>query len=125
MLLQSFNLNQSLFDKHTYNSYHPKLLKLSMRLTILRMAFCYQGNGSVASLKDYSGNGSEKKRKTIFFFLKNYYGNVITLSSLPNCDVSQCCQKQQPIQILLKSSLPGTRVPLLACLQLCNLAWID
>lgn len=67
MLLQSFNLNQSLFHKHTYNSYHPKLLKLSMHLTILRMAFCYQGNGSVASLKEYSGNGSEKKRKKIFF----------------------------------------------------------
>lgn len=39
MLLQSFNLNQSLSHKHTYNSYHPKLLKLSMHLTILRMTF--------------------------------------------------------------------------------------
>ena len=39
MLLQSFNLNLSLSHKHTYNSYHPKLLKLSMHLTILRMTF--------------------------------------------------------------------------------------
>lgn len=94
MLLQSFNLNQSLSLKHTYNSYHPKLLKLSMHLTILRMTFCYQGNGPVASLKEYSGNGSEKKKQKCIFFLKKLLcGNVSSLSPLPNCDVSQCCPK--------------------------------